>query len=77
MLGFLRRQDAAAHDLLSSKLYDEKSFYPALLKDMKNCHSELIIESPFVTYRRLDDLLPTLERLKARKVRIVVNTRDP
>lgn len=51
MLGFLRRQDGTACDLLSSKLYDEKSFYPALFKDMKNCHSELIIESPFITLR--------------------------
>lgn len=44
---------------------------------LRNCHGELVIESPFVTTRRLDQLLPTLQKLKARKVRIIINTRDP
>lgn len=35
MLGFLRRQYGTACDLLSSKLYDEKSFYPALFQRHK------------------------------------------
>lgn len=64
-------------DLLSSKLYDQDSFYPAFLKDLANCHSEVIIECPFITSRRLKTLLPILEKLKARKVRIAINTRDP
>jgi len=64
-------------DLLSSKLYDQDDFYPAFLKDLAKCHSEVIIECPFITSRRLKTLLPTLEKLKARKVRIAVNTRDP
>jgi phosphatidylserine/phosphatidylglycerophosphate/cardiolipin synthase-like enzyme len=67
----------APADLLSSKLYDQNTFYPAFLKDLANCHSEVIIECPFITNRRLKTLLPTLEKLKARKVRIAVNTRDP
>jgi HKD family nuclease len=64
-------------DLLTSKLYDQDSFYSAFLKDLANCHSEVIIECPFITSRRLKTLLPTLESLKARKVRIAINTRDP
>lgn len=64
-------------DLLNSKLFNEETFYPALLKDLKRCKSEVIIECPFVTTRRLNQLLPILEKLKARKVRIVINTRDP
>lgn len=64
-------------ELLSSKLYDQDTFYPAFLKDLANCHSEVIIECPFITNRRLKTLLPTLEKLKARKVRIAINTRDP
>lgn len=77
MLGafFARHNDGT--ELLSSKLLNERTFYPALMKDLRKCHSELIIESPFVTYRRLDDLLSTLEKLKERRVRIVINTRDP
>ncbi|HSX30268.1 MAG TPA: phospholipase D-like domain-containing protein [Candidatus Saccharimonadales bacterium] len=64
-------------DLLGSRLLNEETFYPAFLKDLKRCKSEVIIECPFVTTRRLNQLLPVLEKLKARKVRVVINTRDP
>lgn len=64
-------------DLLASTLYDQDTFYPAFLKDLSKCHSELIIECPFITNRRLNKLLPTLEKLKTRKIRIAINTRDP
>jgi phosphatidylserine/phosphatidylglycerophosphate/cardiolipin synthase-like enzyme len=73
----LRRSTDGSPDLIGSMLYDEKTFYPAFLKDLNNCGSELIIESPFVTRRRLQCLLPTLQKLKDRKVRIIINTKDP
>lgn len=76
MLSLFNRSAAPA-DLLSSKLYNQDNFYPAFLKDLANCHSEVIIECPFITNRRLKTLLPILEKLKARKVRIAINTRDP
>jgi phosphatidylserine/phosphatidylglycerophosphate/cardiolipin synthase-like enzyme len=74
---FLRRSTNVSPDLLKSELYDDKTFYPAFLKDLTNCGSELIIECPFITRRRLQYLLPTLKMLKDRKVRIVINTKDP
>lgn len=79
MLGLFQRlgKDKHPSELLSSKLYNEDTFYPALLKDLDGCGSEVIIECPFVTYRRLDKLMPMITKLKARKVRIIVNTRDP
>ena len=73
----LRRQRNVSPDLPVSKLYDEKTFYPVFIKDLNNCGSELIIESPFITRRRLSSLLPTLQKLKERKVRIIINTKDP
>ncbi len=76
MLSLFKRA-AAPTDLLNSKLYDQDSFYPAFLKDLASCHSEVIIECPFITNRRLKTLLPILEKLKSRKVRIAINTRDP
>lgn len=76
MLNLFHRSATSA-DLLSSKLYNQDSFYPAFLKDLAKCHSEVIIECPFITNRRLKTLLPILEKLKARKVRIAINTRDP
>jgi len=78
MLNLLFRRSAdASSELLSSRLYDEKTFYPAFIKDLNNCGNELIIESPFITHRRYQCLLPTLQKLKARKVRIIINTKDP
>jgi len=47
------------------------------MKDLAKCHSEVLIESPFITNRRLRTLLPILQKLKDRKVRIAINTRDP
>ncbi|MGH7157452.1 MAG: phospholipase D-like domain-containing protein [Candidatus Saccharimonadales bacterium] len=72
-----RFRKSVAPELVTSKLLNEDTFYPAFLKDLKNCHSELIIESPFITNKRLIQLLPTLQKLKSRKVRIVINNRDP
>lgn len=73
----LRRYTDTSPYLLGSKLYDDKTFYPAFIKDLNNCGSELIIECPFITKRRLQCLLPTLRMLKERKVRIIINTKDP
>ena len=77
MLGFLLPRNTVLSNSIASKLYNEKTFYPALIKDMKRCQSELIIESPFITNRRLQELLPIFQKLKDRRVRIVVNTRNP
>jgi hypothetical protein len=73
----LRTRSEPPADMLDSKLFNEDTFYPAFLKDLNKCHSEVIIECPFATYRRLSMLLPTFEKLKARKVRVAINTRDP
>lgn len=77
LMQLLRRSTDHSPDLLDSKLYDDKTFYPAFLKDLNNCGSELIVECPFITKRRLQHLLPTLRMLKDRKVRIIINTKDP
>lgn len=77
MLGLFQRNNSQSTDLLTSRLYDEKTFYPAFIKDLNNCGAELIVESPFITRRRLQLLLPMLQKLKERGVRIIINTKDP
>lgn len=76
MFSLLKRQSGAA-DLIGSKLFNDSNFYPTFQKDLQKCQSELIIESPFITQRRLSTLLPTLQKLKSKGVRVIVNTRDP
>ena len=73
----LRQHKTSAPELLTSELLNEKTFYTAFTKDLKSCQGELLIECPFITNRRLSQLLPTLQKLKEQKVRIVINTRDP
>jgi len=74
MFSFLQKDSL---DLLSSQLYNEQSFFPAFVADARRATETIIVESPFITYRRLKLLYPTLERAVMGGVRIVVNTRDP
>ncbi len=60
-----------------SILCDEVSFYEHFLKDIKKCKSELIIESPFITSRRVSCLLPAISKLKSQRVKVIINTKDP
>ena len=77
MFSFRRSHSTDASGLLTSRLVDEKEFYPYLLKDLTNCSQELIIESPFITTKRAYSLLPMIKKLRKRGVRVVINTRDP
>lgn len=61
----------------SSKLYDQTTFYTAFERDLRRCKRELVIESPFITTRRMNALLPILANLRKRNVTIIVNTRNP
>jgi hypothetical protein len=77
MFNLLNRRSTPTKVLIASTLYNENTFYDKFTRDLKRCQYEAIIESPFITSRRLSLLLPVLERLKARHVRITINTRDP
>lgn len=68
---------ARSEDLTHSQLLDDTTFYPALVSDLKQVKTEVIIESAFISYRRVNELLPTLQKLRSIGVRIIINTRDP
>jgi phosphatidylserine/phosphatidylglycerophosphate/cardiolipin synthase-like enzyme len=76
MFSFIRPR-LSYHELLDSKLLSEDNFYDVFIKDLSKCRSETIIESPFITNRRVSQLFGILEKLKERKVRVAINTRDP
>jgi len=73
----LFRNHAAANTLLSSKLFDQDTFYKAFIKDLSRCDKEVLIESPFITGNRVASLLPIFSKLESRGVRVTVNTRQP
>src|SRR4051794_26447796 len=78
MLGrIFKKHKSAPPGLLTSELYDQSTFYPAFSRDVKHCQRELIIESPFLTRKRVATLLPDLKRLVKRKVSVTVCTKHP
>lgn len=73
MFGLRRQQNGS--ELLYSRLLNQDNFYSAFEKDLARATREVIIESPFITSRRLNYLLPTLRNLIRRKVRVIINTK--
>lgn len=63
--------------LLSSKLYDERSFYDAFAKDINRAKSSVIIESPYLTERRVLQFCQLFKRMNKQRVKIRINTRNP
>jgi phosphatidylserine/phosphatidylglycerophosphate/cardiolipin synthase-like enzyme len=63
--------------MMDSTLFDEKTFYSAFIRDLEGCRNEVIIESPYITSKRADMLIPVFESLLAKGVKIYVMTRDP
>jgi phosphatidylserine/phosphatidylglycerophosphate/cardiolipin synthase-like enzyme len=77
MFKFLRRNIVTSNELLGSRLHDQNTFYPALLRDLSGCAHEVIIESPFITRKRITQLIPVFIKLRKRNVRVIINTRNP
>lgn len=76
MFNFFRRSQSSA-EILSSKLFDETTFYKAFIKDLKKCQKEVIIESPYITCKRMALLESVFQKLIKRGVKVYVITRNP
>ncbi len=72
---FSNRFDTSA--LCSSQLYDNETFYRAFTNDLRCAKRTIYIESPFITTRRIDLLLPMIARLRLKGIRVTINTRCP
>lgn len=75
MFSLSRNSSSYSPELTISQLYDQDKFYDAFSRDLRRARTCVVIESPFITLRRLNALLPTLRRLRAKDVNIVVNTK--
>lgn len=64
-------------DLVTSRLFDENTFYKAFIKDLKRCKEEVIIESPYITCKRMSVLESVFKKLVKRGVKVYVITRNP
>ncbi|HLZ14963.1 MAG TPA: phospholipase D-like domain-containing protein [Candidatus Saccharimonadales bacterium] len=61
----------------STSLYDQNTFYKAFGRDLSSAQQEVIIESPFITEKRMNVLLPIFIKMRRRNVKVIVNTRNP
>ena len=61
----------------TSQLFNDQTFYRTFVKDLALCQHEAVIESPFLTTKRIGLLMPTLLKARQRGVKVVVNTRNP
>ena len=77
MFRLIRHSKVLSPDLVNSQLYDEHSFYEAFIHDLRRSKSEVIIESPYITCRRVNQLLPILKKLVKHGVKVTINTRNP
>ena len=63
--------------LHNSTLHTEVTFYEYLIRDLKHAKKEVIIESPFLTYKRAFELSPVFMQLLQKGIKIIVTTRYP
>lgn len=63
--------------MFNSTLHDETTFYSAFIRDLEGCREEVYIESPYITERRAQQLIPIFNNLLSKGVKIYVMTRDP
>lgn len=61
----------------NSALHTEATFYEYLIRDLKHAKKEVIIESPFLTYKRALEFSPVFIKLVKKGVKIIVTTRYP
>lgn len=63
--------------LCSSRLFSNDTFYKSFVSDLQYARQRVYIESPFITKRRIEELLPVIERLRRRGIAVTINTRCP
>lgn len=71
------RRTVDSSELLSSKLYDECSFYDSFARDVSSAKHSILVESPFLTERRVLQFSKLLKRKAKEGVEIVLYTRNP
>ena len=69
----IRSTIVSPDSLLSSTLVDQDSFYKKFTEDLNKAKKQVIIESPFITYRRMSILFPVFKKLRKHGVKIIIN----
>ncbi len=59
----------------TTTIYNERTFYPAFIKDVLKAEKEVIIYSPFITKYRADFFRKTFVRLRIKDIKLFIFTR--
>ncbi len=70
-------KETPIQDVSTSQLCNELSFFDCFAKDLLQAKEEVIIESPYITLKRLKTFMPVFTKLMAKSVRVYVITKDP
>jgi len=62
---------------MKSTIYNAKTFWPAFLNDLANAEGHVVIQSPFLSYPRINELVPHFQRLTKRGVAICALVQQP
>jgi phosphatidylserine/phosphatidylglycerophosphate/cardiolipin synthase-like enzyme len=76
-MNIFNRNSQASSDMLTSILYDETTFYNKFLHDLLQAQKEVIIESPFISTHRMNELRSLFKKLIHKGVKVYIFTRDP
>lgn len=60
-----------------STLYNQDTFDRQFIRDISRARNSVLIESPFIRLRRVEELAGVLKKLRRRGVSVIVNTRNP
>jgi phosphatidylserine/phosphatidylglycerophosphate/cardiolipin synthase-like enzyme len=63
--------------MYKTALFNESTFYKNFITDLLKAKQEVWIESPFITTKRMNKLVPLFNKLVRRGVKVYVITRDP
>lgn len=77
MISLLQHFRRSTASLAGSQLFNDQTFYKVFEKDLDFCQHEAVIESPFLTVRRVTSLLPSLRKAIGRGVVVTINTKSP
>jgi phosphatidylserine/phosphatidylglycerophosphate/cardiolipin synthase-like enzyme len=66
-----------SEEIVTSKLFDDETFYDAFMRDLTHATGEVIIESPFITTARMRSLRPIFQKLLHNSIKVFVITRSP
>jgi phosphatidylserine/phosphatidylglycerophosphate/cardiolipin synthase-like enzyme len=77
MISLFQRFRHPIPSLVCSQLFNDQTFYRVFEKDLAFCQHEAVIESPFLTVKRVKSLLPSLRKAVRRGVVVTINTKSP